>query len=59
MGNGGQADHKRSARPVRIVVTKNLATVLLQNAITNAQAEAGAFADFLGGEERVKNLVGK
>src|SRR5258708_10083071 len=32
--------------------------MLLQNAITNAEAEAGTFSYFFRGEERVENLVG-
>ncbi len=40
-----------------VVVTKNLAPMLLQNAVANAEAEAGAFADLFGGEERVENLI--
>ena len=58
VGSGGQADDKRGALPADIVVTENLASVLLHNAVADAQAEAGSFADFFGGEERVENLVG-
>ena len=58
MGRGGQADDKRGALPARVVVTENLASVLLQNAITNAEAETGTFSDLFRGEEGVENLVG-
>src|SRR4051794_26455280 len=37
-------------------VNRNGATMFLNNSIAEAQAQASAFSDFLGGKERVENL---
>src|SRR6266404_1207332 len=47
---------KHSAAGLR-VVTKNLARVLLNDAKADAESKAGAFADRLGGIERVENTM--
>src|SRR5581483_2690096 len=39
------------------VMAGNLAPVLLNDAVTDAEAESGSLANFLGSKERVKNLV--
>ena len=40
-----------------IVLAKDFSAVLADDAVTNAQAEASAFAHRLSGKERVKDLL--
>src|SRR4051794_41055735 len=54
----GQANGKGSALTRSIVGTNNFATVFFHDSVTDAEAEAGSFADLLGGEERIKDAVG-
>src|SRR5579863_2121398 len=51
-------DHAKSAATLRAVEAENLPAMLLNNAVANTQAEACAFADGLGGVERVKDTIG-
>ena len=57
MRNGGNADNERGTLSADVVVAKNLASVLLDDAIADTQAETGSLSDFLGGEERIENFV--
>ncbi len=41
-----------------IVVAEDIATVLLDDAVTDAQTESSSFPDFLRGEEREEDLLG-
>ena len=49
MGRCGKADDESGALPIDVVVAENLASVLLHDAIADAEAEAGSLADLLGG----------
>src|SRR5579864_5118579 len=58
VGRCWQADDESCTCAADVVVTENLASMLFHDSVADTEAEAGAFADLLGGEERVKNLVG-
>ena len=58
MGDRGQAHDEGRALSARIVVAKNLAAMLFHDAVADAEPEAGSLAHFLGGEERIEDLVG-
>jgi len=58
VGRCGKADDEGGALPVGIVVAENLASVLLHDAIADAEAEAGSLANLFGGEEGSKILSG-
>src|SRR6195256_591758 len=44
--------------PLWVVVGENLAGMLLDDAVANAQTEAGSLSHLLGGEEGIENAVG-
>ena len=54
---GGKAKHKHRAA-FGLVVAGDLAAVILDNSVHGAESEAGAFADRLGGVERIENTLG-
>ena len=58
MGNCRETDDKRGALPCNVVMAKNLAAVLLDDAIADAEAKTRALSDLFGREEGVENLVG-
>ena len=57
MRRSWQADHKRGALSRDVVVAGNLAPMLFDDAVTDAEAESGTLSNFLGGKERVEYLV--
>lgn len=58
MGDCRETDDESGALPSDIVMAKNLAAVLLDDAIADAEAKPGALSDLFGCEEGVENLVG-
>jgi len=54
----GQADDECRSLAPYVVVTQNLATVLLHDSVADAETKAGTFANFLRGEEGIEDLVG-
>jgi hypothetical protein len=58
VGRCGKADDEGGSLPVDVVVAENLASVLLHNAIADAEAKAGSLADLFGGEEGIENAIG-
>jgi hypothetical protein len=58
VGDCRQTDDKCGALPADIVVAENLAAVLLDDAITDAEAKPRALSHLFGGKERIENLVG-
>ena len=58
MGRCGKADDEGGTLSVGIVVAENLASMLLHDAVADAEAKAGSLADLFGGEEGIENFVG-
>ena len=58
MRRSWQADHKRGALSRDVVVAGNLAPMLFDDAITDAEAESSPLANFLGREKWIEDLVG-
>src|SRR5581483_14311 len=58
VGSGGQAHDERGPHARDIVMAGDLASVLFEDSVADAEAEPGAFSDFLGGKKRVENPVG-
>ncbi len=58
MGRCGKADDEGGSLAIGVVVAENLASVLLHDAVADAEAEAGSLADLLGGEEGIENAIG-
>ena len=57
MRRSWQADHKRGALSRDVVVAGNLAPMLFDDAVADAEAESGTLANFFGSKERVKYFV--
>ena len=57
MRRSWQADHKRGALSRDVVVAGNVSPVLFHDPVTDAEAESGSLANFLGSKERVEYLV--
>ena len=58
MGRGGKADDEGGSLAIGVVVAENLASMLLHDAVADAQAEAGSLADLFGSEEGIENAIG-
>ena len=58
MGRCGKADDECGSLPVGVVMAENLTSVLLHNAVADAQAEAGSLANLFGGEEGIEDAIG-
>ena len=58
VGRHRQAHSKRGAFRIRIVVANNFAAMFADDAIANAEAEAGALADIFGGKEGIEDAFG-
>ncbi len=58
VGRGGKADDEGGSLAIGVVVAENLASMLLHDAVADAQAEAGSLADLFGSEEGIENAVG-
>src|SRR5262245_34574788 len=56
-GQHGGKFHAEYCTAILAVITKNFAAVFLHDAKANAQSEARALADWLGGVERIKHAV--
>src|SRR5215467_4869793 len=55
--HGGETHGESGARLADIISAKNFATVLLNDAVTNTQTQAGPLADLLGGKKGIENPV--
>src|ERR1700728_3919218 len=54
----GKAHEEGAAKAVRVVSCRDFAAMRTNDAVADAQAQAGALADFLGGEKRIEDSLG-